>query len=270
MKYRNVSIDFSRALPHWSPAEPEFSQRQNAASTVLPHLEPYLNKVMRRASEQLGSDDQQLKDDIAVFIKQEANHYKQHQVYNETLYAQGYEGLKELEAKLHEDYRQFLDERSLKFNLAYSEGFESSGIVVAEYMFKHADRWLEGADESVKTLWLWHLAEEYEHRTVCYDVYQRLHGSYFYRIYGLLYAMVHLFSYGGRVGRYLIDQDRRTGRIANTWQSRWRALRFQCHQYAYLSIKMLRVLSPFYNPRDYAMPDSAGTLLQQFDTAAES
>lgn len=270
MKHRKVRIDFSNALPHWNPVEPEFSQRQNAASTVLPHLEPYLNKVMKLAKDQLADTDAVLKDEIALFIKQEANHYKQHQAFNRMLYDNGYEKLKVYEAGLQQDYDQFLKQRSLKFNLAYSEGFESSGIVVAEFFFKHASRWLDNADDSVKKLWLWHLAEEFEHRTVCYDVYQRLYGSYFYRIYGLLYAMVHLFSYGGRVGRYLITQDRESGCIVNDWRSRWRLLRFQVFQSAYLGFKMLRVLSPFYDPANYAMPKAAEQVLAEADLATST
>lgn len=46
-------------------------------------------------------------------------------------------------------------------------------------------------------MWRWHLAEEFEHRTVCSDVYYELSGlnpvaAYFYRVYGYFYAIAHL------------------------------------------------------------------------------
>jgi uncharacterized protein len=92
MKVRKPNFAFERALPHWSWHR-EFAQANNAASTTLPQLEPYLNRVMRKAKEQIPGDQKQLIADIEVFIRQEANHYQQHQRYNDTLYRAGYTSL---------------------------------------------------------------------------------------------------------------------------------------------------------------------------------
>lgn len=262
MIVRRPYIDFKKSLPHWNVNEPEFSQINNAASTILPHLEPYLIRVLKQAKEHLkrGKDDS-LIDDMDLFIKQEANHFKMHQSYNQTLYENGYEELKQYEKKLADDFKDFMSNKSLKFNIAYSEGFESVGIIQAEFIFNHASKWVKGSDDAVRALWEWHLAEEYEHRTVCYDLYKRLYGGYFYRIYGLFYAMIHLYAYGGRVSKYLIKHDRATGKIKSPLKSKLREFHYRFKLNVYGLFKICRILSPFYNPRKLKMPEAAAKRL---------
>lgn len=253
MKVRKPNFSYEHALPHWSWHR-EFAQANNAASTTLPQLEPYLNRVMRKAKEQLPATEGALIADIETFIRQEANHYQQHQRYNETLYRAGYDGLREFEAKLKADYEHFLADKSLRFNVAYAEGFESLGIIYAVFFFEQIDDLLEGADADVAGLWKWHFAEEFEHRTVCYDVYKTLYGGYWYRIYGLLYAIWHLGGYGKRATDYLLAVDR-VGMTENEHKvSRSRAAGYQLRLMGFLLPRVLRIFSPFYSPRRRRWP----------------
>src|SRR3546814_12853539 len=64
-------------------------------------------------------------------------------------------------------------------------------------------------------MWRWHLAEEFEHRTVCFDVYEELSGlnpvsRYFYRLYSYFYAIIHLGRFQSMVAKKLIEHDRAT------------------------------------------------------------
>lgn len=253
MKVRKPPFVFERALPHWSHHR-EFAQANNAASTTLPQLEPYLNRVMRKARAELPAAADALRADIDLFIRQEANHYQLHQRYNDTLYRAGYDGIRVFEAKLKADYEDFLANRSLKFNVAYSEGFESLGIIYAQFFFERIDDLLEGSDPDVAGLWKWHFAEEFEHRTVCYDVYNALYGGYWYRIYGLCFAIAHLGSYGKRATDHLlgIDQARMTETERKT--SRRKALGYQLRLMRFLLPRVLRIFSPFYDPRKREWP----------------
>src|SRR5581483_2746007 len=128
-------------------------------------------------------------------------------LFNKLLYGP-YPGLRALEEELGRDYDRQFAEKSLAFNAAYCEGFESLGIIHAEFFFEHVDDLLEGSDERLVKLWKWHLAEEFEHRTVCYDVHHALGSGYFMRIRGYLAAMKHLGRYGKRVSDHLLSVDR--------------------------------------------------------------
>lgn len=264
MKARKPNFDFDRALPHWSWHR-EFAQAFNAASTTLPHLEPYLNRVIRRAREEIGKGRNELTAAIDLFIRQEANHYQQHQRYNDVLYRAGYSRLREFEARLRADYEHFLEHKSLRFNVAYAEGFESLGIIYAAFFFEHIDDLLAGADHSVMRLWQWHLAEEFEHRAVCYDVYHALYGGYWPRLYGLLYAFWHLGAYGNRVTAYLLAADRERLGARERFISRLRAARYQWRLVRFALPRVLRAMSPAYDPRGRTPPRGATALLASIE-----
>jgi predicted metal-dependent hydrolase len=261
---RNPKINFTAALPHWAP-NPAFAQIINAGSTSLPHVEPYLNKVMAAAAKEI--DDPRLKQDIALFMAQEGNHYRQHKLFNKQLYPR-YPGLAALEAELGHDLATMLQERSLKFNASYCEGFESLGIIHAEFFFEQIDDLLAGADSRVVDLWKWHLAEEFEHRSVCYEVHYALGSGYFARIGGFLYAMRHLGAYGKRVAEYLMSVDRETMTPDDRARSRRAAKRYNRRFLRFAWPRLLAVLSPFYNPRKRRAPRGAVAFLDAIGAAA--
>ena len=92
MKVRPQKFDFSQTPVHWS-SNPEFSQRFNGSSILIPHLERFLNRVIAKANACIKSTDEQSKDlkrDIAIFIRQEATHYGAHQEHGDALKAAGY------------------------------------------------------------------------------------------------------------------------------------------------------------------------------------
>ena len=82
MKVRLPEIDFSEADPLWAPRLPGFSHRMNGASLLLPYLEPYLIRVMKLARPELERVAPHLLEDVDVFNRQEANHFKVHAAYN--------------------------------------------------------------------------------------------------------------------------------------------------------------------------------------------
>ena len=49
------------------------------------------------------------------------------------------------------------------------------------WLLRHPEA-LEGAEPRLQTLWLWHAAEESEHRSTAFDLYQALGGNHAWRI----------------------------------------------------------------------------------------
>jgi len=247
MKARPAPIDFTNAKPWWTPAHPALGHHLNGGSVNLPYLEPFLIKVMKRARRELAERAPELIPDVDVFIQQEANHFKTHARFNAVLRAH-YEGVEALEDEIRRDFEAFL-ERPLKWQLAYSEGFESLGLIQAELLFEHADELVEEADPAVLELWRWHLAEEFEHRCVCHDVYHALYGGWLYRVGMFLYCVRHLNGFGGRVADHLMTQDEVAGRIPSDWRHALRRFRTEMRMRLFVLPRMFRVLLPGYTPR---------------------
>lgn len=273
MKVRYPKMDFSKVRPHWAPHH-EFVQRANASSTIPSYVEPYLVKVMLKAKAVLPARETALHRELAVFIKQEAQHCKQHNAFNECLKNSGYEGLAAHEARLAADLDRYLETKSLKFNLAYSDGFEAMGALGALMWFDAYNKYLEGADQDAVDLWRWHMAEEYEHREVAFKIYQALYGKndfwngWLYRVYGFLFALVHLMGYGKRVGAYLIAKDREGMSELELAASVEREQEFAKTTGKRAIPELMKVLSPFYDPARTKAPEGVAPYLSQYETEA--
>ncbi len=261
---RNPRITFEDALPHWA-ADHAFAQITNAGSTSLPYVETYLNKVVARAARIIV--DAKLKEDIALFAAQEGNHYRQHRIFNKLLYGR-YPRLPAIESALGRDYERMLADLPLAANAAYCEGFECLGIIHAEFFFERIDDLLEGADARLVKLWKWHLAEEFEHRTVCYDVHYALGSGYFARVRAFLRALCHLGRYGKSVSGYLLEVDRSGMSAAQRRHSVRLEKRYRARFLRFALPKLLYVLSPFYDPRAKRAPRGAAQLLEEIRPAA--
>jgi predicted metal-dependent hydrolase len=212
MQVRFPKWDFSGLRAHWAPHR-EFAQIYNAASTVPAYIEPYLLKVMRIAKERIDPAKTELHARLDIFIKQEMQHCKLHLAFNKAIRADGYEGMLALEQEYEADYERYLKTRSLRFNLAYSEGFEAMSAIAVTNFFEEFDPFLEGADPRAVDIWKWHLAEEYEHREVAHEVYHELYGqhrllAWIYRLYGFVAAIRHIRGHTAKVTEYLLSVDR--------------------------------------------------------------
>lgn len=274
MKPRFPKFDFAKVRAHWAP-NAEFSQIFNAASLIPNYVEPYLLKVMKQAQNQIDPTNTKLLKDLDIFCKQEMQHMKHHRVYNNAIRSQGYEGLAEFEAKFEADFVEFLSKRSLRFNLAYCEGFESMSASACEAWFEDYDDMLQGADPATADMWRWHLAEEFEHRTVCADVYHELSGlnpvaRYFYRIYGYFYALKHLGSFSKACSGYLLGKDREGMTPAELQASLEREKAFKKRMIKRMLPMMRKILSPFYDPAKRPDPKGYREFLDAFEVRREA
>ena len=232
----------------WNPARPEFSQVVNSASLAMPYLEPYLIETMRKAREKLH--DPKLIADVDAYIAQEATHFRQHQLFNKRLADLGYKTVPRHEAKLKADYDAFTDTRSLTFNIAYAEGFEAMGLTVGHMLVKDRAYLFGGADPAVSSLILWHFVEEIEHKCVTFDVFKALDGRYAWRIYGLLYATIHIMARSRQAYRAMLIEDGRWF----TLKSRLTLYGLVIRHFADLLPRLFRILKPSYDPRQVDDP----------------
>jgi len=269
LKVRAPKFDFSQIKAHWAPNK-EFAQGFNASSLIPAYVEPYLLKVMKMAQAKVDPSKTRLIEEIDIFCKQEMQHMRQHRAFNNVLRSQGYEGLQPLEDKIAAEYEDWLKTRSLRFNLAYCEGFESMSASACEAWFEDYGDLLEGADPVVADMWRWHLAEEFEHRTVCSDVYHELSGlnplfRYVYRVYGYIYALVHLGNFSKSAAAYLLAKDRETMTPEEVEASiaRQKAIGERIKRSA--MPMLIKVISPFYDPAKRRTPRGQLEFLASFE-----
>lgn len=234
---------------HWNPTQPEFSQIVNAASLAMPYLEPYLIRTMAKVRPHI--DNPALVAELNKYIAQETTHYRQHKTFNNTIAACGYTSVAPFEDRLKRDYAGFGEERSLMFNLAYAEGFESMALAIGHMLVEDREHLFGGADPAVSSLILWHFVEEIEHKDAAFDVFHAAGGGYFRRIFGLAFATVHIMARTGQGYRALLKEDG----LWRNWRSRWRLAKSLGRIFRKLTPKIIRILSPTYHPSKVADPD---------------
>ena len=256
MRVRVPSFDFSRVSAHWIPRAPEFAQLLNANSIVLPHLERFVNRVMARARAEIRGDDlKAIRAEMSLFMKQESCHHAVHTGFNAMMVRNGYDQIPEIEKDIARYYDQLLATKSLPFLIGYCEGFESLTPPMAATWFDGTmDRVLTDADPDVVMMWRWHIMEEFEHRTVCHDVYRAVHGGYLLRIYAFFYQFVAFHRMVARTYRYFLNTDRLKMRPDEIARSKQHARRSASGFLVSMTPGMLNVLRPRYSPRNIVEP----------------
>jgi predicted metal-dependent hydrolase len=205
---RKVKFEFPDALDDVLPGDDLVSETYLVAfSLTMPYLEPYLIRTYRSVADDITNPA--LAADVREFIGQEAQHFQNHRRVNEMIKRQlGPDvatRLQAVEDRLDADYRRFSTSKSRHFNLVYAEGFEAMTCAMAITSFAEAEAGRSATRPGPwGTLWAWHAAEEIEHRTVAFDVYEHLEGSYPRRVIGSLRAQWHFQRTIDRLQRVLL------------------------------------------------------------------
>lgn len=226
-------------------------------SMTMPHLEPYLIRTMKAAGRRI--EDEALAEDARRFSQQEGHHYRNHADLNARIRAAFVPAVAEelagIESDLEADYQRFTREKSLRFNLAYAEGFEAMTCAAALAMAEHgAFEGLPGGE-----IWAWHMAEEIEHRTVAFEVYEQLVGSYLYRIVVGTRSQAHYLGYIRRLAECMArGLGRRPARRPSDPLRRTTLRNY------------VRTWSPWYHPRRIALPERVEALLARYTRLAEA
>lgn len=274
---RYPQINYANIRAHWAP-NIAFAQHNNATSLIPTPIEPWLIRVLQVAVDRLPAKDAALREDVLGFIGQESQHFRQHRLFNKVLIAQGYPRLAEYERQLAADLDDYFKNRSLKFQLAYADGFESLGAVAGGVWFEKSDAFIAGADPNAVALWKWHMAEEFEHREVCFGLYHALYGrgfwnaivnGYFYRVYGFIFAMFHLQGYMTRMREYMFAIDRETMSEAEKAKLDADMKALSAFQRRTTLPQLLKNFLPWYNPGRKRTPRGLMDYLKRFEAGGD-
>lgn len=185
---RRVDIDFGTGEnKRWIPVRPDLEVFAVMLSCFLPVGEKFFIRSVQHYIKRI--DDPVLKEQAHRFVYQEAMHTKEHERLN-AITRKAFP----LAAKV-EDIGAFLL-KTVEFLfpastlLAITCAIEHFTAMVADTALRVQEGFSRVAEPAFSQLWLWHAAEEIEHKAVCFDVYQHVTGggvlAYLNRIFGML------------------------------------------------------------------------------------
>lgn len=266
---RKISIDFSGVPMQWTRI-PEYAAIQNAGSPIATQSEIFVNAVMAKFRQKIPADNAALREEIDIFVRQETNHCLLHNDFNKELYARGYDAIKPEETKMRDYYRGLLKEKSLEFNLAYCAGFENIALFSSKFAFMCAPDLFEGGDQRMVDLFYWHLAEEFEHRTVAHAAFAAASGNYFLRIYGAFVAFRSLNLFQKSILDIILRVDRQNMSAQEAKASERRLKKLHRRMAFYVVPRLIQILRPYYDPAKHDMPAEVRASLQKYQTMAEA
>ncbi|MCD6059835.1 MAG: hypothetical protein K0S16_146 [Moraxellaceae bacterium] len=171
-------------------AGPVFTAFLNTFSIVLPVGERFFIDSVRAYRDQVT--DPELKKAITAFIGQEAMHGREHEEYNDALFARA-----PVAPKFERFVKGLLDRVTKhlgkEMSLSATIALEHFTALLADGVLREP-RVSAGAEPHYAALWKWHALEETEHKAVAFDVWTAVMGkgprAYALRCAGLALATV--------------------------------------------------------------------------------
>lgn len=260
---RTPSINLEKAEIIWSRI-PEFALFFNASGAAIPNVEHFLNNVINEVRGVVAASDPGLAQELELFIRQETNHTIYHNAFNKRMFAAGFAGLKPVLRQIAEELRELRKTKSLAFCAAYCAGFENAATFSAQYLIDGCEDLFEGAEPNGANLILWHVAEEFEHRSVCHDAFHAVSGSYFLRIWGLLYAFWHINCSFARCRKVILTQFRHGMTEGERKRSEKRHRKVLLRQAIYMLPRVLLLFNPSFHPSKLKVSRRVERALEMF------
>ncbi len=245
----------------WIPHLPEFAYAANGLSMLMPHAEPLFIRAVRAHLDQI--DPEQLPR-VEDYIGQETAHYRRHRRFNELVIAQ-HPRLERVDRWMGACARWVM-RRSDRFNLAFSAGGEMMAFLLARWVDRHASTLFRGAEPVPTTLFLWHLAEEVEHKSSAWDLYEQVDGS---KLRYALAMVVGTAMLGWLAWSAALVQLADDGRLFRP-VSHWRLLRWAVSAAFTMFPAMLVSALPGHRPQDFTDPAYLIAYLAQYDPETQT
>jgi len=177
---RRLLVDMERPIArHWCGGDAFRTALFNALSMSFPVGEQFFIDSVRNGFKALPQEKQErFRQEVQGFVGQEATHRRLHSLYNAHL---DQLGLVNEWGPRAQRRMQLLEGVDVRHAVAITAANEHFTAILADWMLHNADL-LETDDERLRTLWLWHSAEESEHKCTAFDIYQALGGSEEWRL----------------------------------------------------------------------------------------
>jgi hypothetical protein len=215
---RRLLIDLETPIPrHWHGGDAFRSAYLNALSMSFPVGEQFFIDSVRGGLKALPPEQQpRFQAEVQGFVGQEATHRRIHALFNGHLDRLGYDNRWAVRAALRIERVRSLD---VRHHLGITAAYEHFTAILAEHLLARPQQ-MADVEPRLRTMWLWHAAEESEHKSTAFDLYQALGGDHRWRMRWFRIATTY----------FLIDSMRQT--VTNlrhdgelwrwrTWRSAW-------------------------------------------------
>ena len=204
---RKMNFPFTaEGIPkYWFGGNPFITHRSNGINLLFPAGERFFVRSVRYYLDRL-QDDPDMVAAIRGFFGQEGSHAKEHERFFEIMEAQGYTLRPFLERYERFCFGVLEKLMSPSLRLAVTAAAEHYTALMGEAALRD-DFFQTRAHPIMKDLLLWHAAEEIEHKSVAYDVLQKVDPRYSIRVAGMALATVVLFSFWTAATIMLLRQD---------------------------------------------------------------
>ncbi|AOW13118.1 metal-dependent hydrolase [Hydrogenophaga crassostreae] len=172
---RRLLIDLEQPIArHWCGGDAFLTAWFNALSMSFPIGEQFFIDSVRKGFKALSPEKQaELQEEVQGFVGQEATHRRIHGLFNKHLKDQGLDNAWERRAEKRLAMMGDVDPRHPLGVTAANEHFTA---LFAEWLLARPEL-LSGCEPRLKAMWLWHSAEEAEHKSTAFDLYQALGGT---------------------------------------------------------------------------------------------
>lgn len=180
----DLETPFSR---HWFGNDPFRTAFFNALSQGFPPGEQMFIDSVRETVKRLPQDlQEEYQSQVKGFIGQEATHRRIHSLFNTQLEKQGLRN-----AWMPRAQRRLarIEKWSPMHKLALTASYEHFTNLLAIWTLSHQEIFA-GVEPRIAALWLWHAAEEAEHASVAYDIYEAAGGRYGWRVFWFVAATI--------------------------------------------------------------------------------
>lgn len=213
---RRLLIDLETPFErHWFGGDAFRSAFFNALSMSFPVGEQFFIDSVRNGFKLLPEEQRErFRAEVQGFVGQEATHRRLHGLFNGHLEKQG---LTNDWAPRAQKRLKLLDGVDARHWLAITAANEHFTAIFADWMLRNHDLF-EGSEARLKTLWLWHSAEESEHKSTAFDLYKALGGTERWRL-AWMRRVTMIFL--GDALRQTVNNLRRDGTLWKwrTWKS---------------------------------------------------
>jgi predicted metal-dependent hydrolase len=206
---RTIDFGFDATIPrHWFGGSPIATHVVNGVNLLFPLGERFFVRSVRHFLREIEKDPRLL-ERVRGFSGQEGRHARAHEDFFEVLRTQGYDVDRFLAIYDRLAYDWLERVTTPRLRLAATAAAEHFTAIMAENAL--TEPYLDHAHPTMRALLRWHAAEEIEHKSIAFDVLQRVDPRYSLRVAGLCFATATLAGFWFAATLALLAQDRARG-----------------------------------------------------------